>query len=683
MRVSIGFRFAKQAIVIPSVLAAVTAACVVWAQSAPADEFVSSCGSEPNGVFRASSAYGMFTQASCPGSGLLIQANASFQQGQGAIWQAVAPEGLTITAAWVTGLQSIFVNQGSTGDYGGNFYWNGGTSDVTPNESSAVFDGLSSSDFGFVLVCGRANCGGASDADIDVAGVVLTVHETTGPALSAPSGLWQSSGWIRGTWTLSFAGDSPSGMCSLGAQLAGQSLPGSSSTPVSWQWHQCAAAPVNDPVYTSAYPQGADTLQIGGTDAAGIPAALTRTVDIDNQPPTISLTGPTDAPSTAGTQYVTATATAGPSGVAGISCSVDGAAAQWYPASTAQVPVNGIGEHQVQCFSENNAVDATGNRAGSQPATFAMKIGTPTVAAVAFSKLVDALRCHRTTERVRIPARWVTVKIHGHPVRAREPAHTTHVRITHCHARTARRTVTVWVKTHRDGKTVRVRRRKTERVLLTPHLVYGTRRVVGFGKPTAVDGWLGTTSGVALGGQTVDVLTAPNSDPAGVHVAAVATTAADGGWSTQLPAGPSRVVTASYGGASTTESAVSTPVSLIVPAKIKLLSVSPRRVAWGGTIRLDGQLKGGYLPPGGALVRLRIGEGSAVTTYGIREHVRGKGRFSTTYTFGAGDPATYRSFWFQIASLPMGNYPYAPANSRRLSVTVGGHPPVPVRRKHR
>ena len=105
-----------------------------------------------------------------------------------------------------------------------------------------------------------------------------------------------------------------------------------------------------------------------------------------------------------------------------------------------------------------------------------------------------------------------------------------------------------------------------------------------------------------------------------------------------------------------------------------MLQVTPRRVAWGGTVRLVGQLKGGYLPRGGALVRLRIGEGSAVTTYGVREHVHGNGRFSTTYHFGEGEASVHRSFWFQIASLPMGDYPYAPSASRRVSVTVGGHP---------
>ncbi|HEY5429574.1 MAG TPA: hypothetical protein VIK04_10695 [Solirubrobacteraceae bacterium] len=576
---------------------------------------------------------------------------------------------------------SYGVNAGSAGAYGGDFYWGSTTSDITPNEHSAVFSDINAPDLGINLVCGKPSCNGYG-ANIDIAGVLLTVGETAGPTLTSPAGFWQATGWIRGRWTLAFSGDSPSGMCSLTASLAGQTLPGSSSPVNSATWHQCAAAAVTDPVDTSSYPSGADTLQIGGADAAGVPASVSKTIDIDNQQPTVSLNGPADAPSTAGTQDVTATATAGSSGVAGISCSVDGGPQQWYPSSTAQVPVSGIGEHQVACYSENNAVDANGNHGVSPTETFATKIGTPAIAAVAFSKLVDKLQCHRTSERVRIPARWITVKVHGQRTRVHDPAHTTHVKITRCRARTVRRRVTVWVTVHRGGKSIRVRRRKVERVLLTPHVVYGTRRVVGFGKATTVDGWLGTSTGVALGGQTVDVMTAPTSDPSDFQVTGTGTTAANGGWSAQLPAGPSRIIVASYAGTPTIESVVSAPVSLIVPAKVKLLSVSPRRVAWGGTVRLVGQLKEGYLPPGGALVRLRIGEGSAVTTYGVREHVRGHGRFATTYTFGAGDPGVLRSFWFQIASLPMGDYPYAPANSGRLSVTVGGHSPV-RRRRHR
>ena len=101
---------------------------------------------------------------------------------------------------------------------------------------------------------------------------------------------------------------------------------------------------------------------------------------------------------------------------------------------------------------------------------------------------------------------------------------------------------------------------------------------------------------------------------------------------------------------------------MIVPAKVKLLSVSPSRVAWGGTVRITGQLVGGYLPPGGALVRLRIGQGSSYQTYGVQEHVTGNGRFTTTYTFGAGHASSFQRFWFQIATLPMGAYPFAPSD---------------------
>jgi hypothetical protein len=260
----------------------------------------------------------------------------------------------------------------------------------------------------------------------------------------------------------------------------------------------------------------------------------------------------------------------------------------------------------------------------------------------------------------------------------RERAHTQKVKVTRCHARTVRRRITREVTIRRHGKKVRVKRTRVVRVVLEPRTVFKTSRRVRHGHGTIVDGWLGTADGVALAGQTVDVLTAADNGRNNYHVAAVTTTAANGAWSARLPAGPSRLVSAAYGGSPTTESTLAAPVHLVVPAKVQLLSASPRRIPWGGEIRLTGRLRGGYLPRGGALVRLRIGEGSAVTTYGVREHVRGNGRFTTTYHFGEGQASLHRSFWFQIASLPMGDYPYAPASSRRLTVYVGGHPNRPA-----
>jgi len=120
-------------------------------------------------------------------------------------------------------------------------------------------------------------------------------------------------------------------------------------------------------------------------------------------------------------------------------------------------------------------------------------------------------------------------------------------------------------------------------------------------------------------------------------------------------------VQAVYDGAPTLEPSTSSQVHVVVPAEVKLISVWPPRVAWGGTVRIAGRLVGGYLPPQGALVGLRIGRGASYTTYGIQEHVTGNGRFSTTYTYGEGLASVHEPFWFQIASLPMGgDYPWAP-----------------------
>jgi hypothetical protein len=651
---------------------------VTWlatASVAHADEWVDSCGSQPNHVF-VSPPSSFNAQADCPGGQISLQnGNNNVTQGTGAIWQAAAPAGLTIQQAWVSGLQEDGVNDGNVGVYGGDFYWAGGTSNIEPNQTWAIFQGMNSRYFGFSLVCGKALCDSSQYTGfVETSGINLDVAETIGPSFTSASGLWQSSGWVRGTWPFGLSADSPSGVCSLAASLNGQPIAQTQSNADPSIWHQCSAAPINIPVNTIGFGQGALPLEISADDAAAQHAASSKTIEVDNQQPAVSLTGPMDAPSTAGTQYVTATATAGPSGVAGIACSLDDAPAQWYTASTAQIAVAGVGTHQVQCTAENNAVDSTGVHGSSAPATYSVRIGLPTVAVVAFSKVVNKLRCHRVTERVHIPARWVKVRVRGRLERVREKAHTQKVTVTRCHARTVRKRITREVTIHRHGRKVRVKRSRVVRVVVEPRTVFKTSRRVRHGQGSTVSGWLGTATGVALGGQTVDVLTAADNGRENFHVAAVTTTAANGGWSARVPAGPSRLIEAAYPGAASTEAAISAPAHLIVPAKIQLLDVSPRRVPWGGTVHLIGQLKGGYLPHGGALVRLRIGLGNSDTTYGVREHVTGNGRFRTDYTFGAGDPAARRSFWFQIASLPMGNYPYAPASSRRLTVRVGGHP---------
>jgi hypothetical protein len=289
--------------------------------------------------------------------------------------------------------------------------------------------------------------------------------------------------------------------------------------------------------------------------------------------------------------------------------------------------------------------------------------------AVTFSK-IKGVTCGKVREREKIPAHWVKVRRHGKLVSVKRPARTIVRKVTRCHPQMV-------VK-----KVCHAGHCKRRRVPLLPHAVQLSKLRVGYGKSTLVSGWLLASNGDTLPGQPVSIMTAPDNGSNAFTQAATATTGAYGTWSATLPAGPSRLVEALYAGTSTIASTSSGELQLVVPAKVKLLSVSPSRVAWGHTVRITGQLLGGYLPAGGVNVRLRYGFGRAHGTYGVHEYVTGNGRFSTTYTFGAGYPGVHRRYWFSIASLPSGNYPYAPAASGRKYVTVGGHPHAAAKARH-
>jgi hypothetical protein len=481
------------------------------------------------------------------------------------------------------------------------------------------------------------------------------MQETSGPWLAAPDGLWQAtSGWIRGVWPLHFYGDSPSGLCNLNASLNNQTLRGSSTSPNPALWHQCSSPGVDEPIDTAAYGSGPLRLTIGAIDAAGAPALRTELVNVDNVQPTISLSGPTDVPTTAGTQFVTAAATAGASGVAGMSCSVDGGAWSWHGGASAEVPVEGIGVHDVSCYSQNNARDASGTPASSGIANWTVSIRAPAISTVAFAHVADALRCHSTRERVRIPARWVTAYHGGHRIKVRLPAQVRRIKVVHCHPRVIRRRARV------DGHW------RAVRAVVLPHDVVLRTKRVRPGAGATASGWLGTTDGNALGGQPVRVLTAPADGSNRFSQVAVATTAANGSWSARIPPGPSRVVVAAYGGGATVEPTLSAAARVIVPASVSL-RITPRRAHWGGRIRILGRLRGGYIPHGGELVVLRIGWPGGSTEIG-HVYAHADGRFTGRYTFLRGNGTETYRLWATTAR--ESDYPYAPGRSRAKSVTV-------------
>ena len=184
-------------------------------------------------------------------------------------------------------------------------------------------------------------------------------------------------------------------MCALNGSINQIPIPGPTSSPRDVAaWQQCAAPAVSTTINTASYGQGPMPLYIAGYDAAGETAADTKTIYVDNSTPTLSLSGPSDAPSTAGTQYVTATRRGSPSQIDGIACSVDGSPAHWYSGASAQVPVSGLGEHSGRAATRSTTPWMhTASTASRQTQTWSLKIGAPTVLGVGFAKYVG-LKCH-------------------------------------------------------------------------------------------------------------------------------------------------------------------------------------------------------------------------------------------------------------------------------------------------
>jgi hypothetical protein len=450
----------------------------------------------------------LVASAVCPaaGLGLSFYANREETVGQNvtAAFKVTAPPGISVYSIRVVGAYSHGVG---TNGWWGEFYWNGGPGPAGRSGSldDAQFNAggccsqtnLQSSTIGWFIACNKSDCStGNAGVDRGMTELDLTAEEDRAPTI-APSGagnLWDQTGWVRGTWNASFTASDPSGVCN--AAVAFGTLPAIATrtpdtSPNRHAWQQCPDQSVSAVVDTGASDgsigrgEGAMSLRLTATNTAGMTAGPTTTVSVDNSTPTISLSGPTNAPSTAGTQYVTATAAGSPSGIDGFSCSIDGGPAEWFSGASTRVPVREVGEHTVSCSALNNAVDSSGHHGESAPASRSLKIGAPTVMGIAFTRIVDRLRCRRVRERVRIPARWVTVRVHGKPVRVRTRATVEVVRVTRCSPRLVRKRVTVWQTVIRNGKKIRVKRTKVVRVAVPPHVADYTARAVGWA-PSAV-----------------------------------------------------------------------------------------------------------------------------------------------------------------------------------------------------
>ncbi len=449
--------------------------CGVMPAAASADETVMVCDIHGDHVApRPSGITGISTSSKCPGNAAPAGYSRAHPPGGMAIWTVNnkvvdnrrqvawvidAPAGLRLSSVYIPHMYSRGINDGT--GWTGGFTWAGGSRGVTTfdgelgwsshhRQHGDAWPKSGTPVFGWRVRCSSRRCRNGGRQWLSVEFLELHVRETTEPTLVSRDGLWKSNGWIRGEWKLDVNGASPSGLCSISATLDGKLGAAHTSPRNTAVWHQCAAPPVDEFLDTAQFGQGSLSLTLRGTDAAGLTVTADRTIHVDNQRPTIALAGPTEAASTAGTQYIHAHASAGPSGVAGIACSLDFAPPHWYPSAQTAIAVRGVGLHRLVCDSENNARNAAGERGTSEVASWTLRIRAPSVSTITFDRIGSALRCAHRRERQPVPGHWSVQYRNGEKQRVWSPPRTRWVTVMQCHLRVVHRTV------RRNGRWVRI-----------------------------------------------------------------------------------------------------------------------------------------------------------------------------------------------------------------------------------
>jgi hypothetical protein len=185
---------------------------------------------------------------------------------------------------------------------------------------------------------------------------------------------------------------------------------------------------------------------------------------------------------------------------------------------------------------------------------------------------------------------------------------------------------------------------------------------------------------VPIANQSVTILTAPNNGKGKYTAVATTTTNSSGGWKVKLPAGPSRIVQASFAGTAT-QLPASSIAHLFVPARIQI-SATPTELPWSATTTIRGRLIGGYIPADGVAMRLLIRLPGRKQLYSpVPFRTTKTGAFSVKWTWGSGSGVA--KYPFSVATTANeSDYPYTAATSKAVAIEFGVRTPKQAT-KHR
>jgi hypothetical protein len=211
------------------------------------------------------------------------------------------------------------------------------------------------------------------------------------------------------------------------------------------------------------------------------------------------------------------------------------------------------------------------------------------------------------------------------------------------------------------------------RVRLSAHLAPGgsSRLTIAYGRSSKVAGRLRDASGRPLADEPITVTEHFGAGALIDRRVRTVRTDRDGLWGERLPPGPSRRVTAAYGGTTRYLSDETSAGALRVKTKATL-HLSRRRVPEGRRVVFRGRVAhlAARIPAGGKLVELQVKDGSHWHTVRQAFYTRATGRYRMRYRFARFYTSNV-AYRFRIKVLRELGWPYkAPVSSRAKRLVV-------------
>jgi hypothetical protein len=194
-------------------------------------------------------------------------------------------------------------------------------------------------------------------------------------------------------------------------------------------------------------------------------------------------------------------------------------------------------------------------------------------------------------------------------------------------------------------------------------------RLVPYGRGTLFSGRLVAGLGSPLGRMPVQVIESFDSGANPVQRVTTVEAGADGIFTAHLAPGPSRSVTAVFGGTRTLTRSAARPVRLEVRAGVRMRASAPVAAIGGRPAIFRGEVEadGAAIPPDGKTVQLQFRAPGVPWTEFRTVQTDARGRFRYPYSFTDDDSRGVR-FQFRAFAPAQSDWPFEPASSGPVAV---------------